>query len=152
MSATPHSARVRVAAVLAVGLLPWTVVYTRGFVTLLTSVALVDPATLDATTVVAYLGYTRGEPPSFMFSWVVGTLLYVPTLGSVALSLLDREDERVTAALLVLLGLTQLSVAIGFIQRPTYVAVPVATAACWTVAWLGYRPALGQLVGMGEAR
>ncbi|MFB6183727.1 MAG: TIGR04206 family protein [Haloarculaceae archaeon] len=138
--------RARLLAVLAVGVVPWTVVYTRGFVTLVTPVALIDPVTGTVTTVVEYLQYTIGAPPSLMMPWLVAVGIYVLALASAALAFRDREDRRVTGGLLVLLGVTQVSLSIGFGRRPTYLAVPVATATCWAVAWWGYRTDLRRIV------
>jgi uncharacterized protein (TIGR04206 family) len=140
------SARTRLLAVLTLAVLPWTVVYTRGFVTVITSVALVDPRSRHVTTVFEYLTHTMGAPPDLMVPWVVGTLLFALVVISAALAFVGREDDRVTAFLLVLLGVTQLSVAVGFAGRPTYVAVPVVTVAAWALAWVAYRPALARLV------
>ena len=48
---------------------------------------------------------------------------------------LDREDRRVTAGLLVLAGLTQLSLAYGFSRQPGRFAVPLGTVLCLAVVW-----------------
>ncbi|MEA5386012.1 hypothetical protein VB773_08020 [Haloarculaceae archaeon H-GB2-1] len=98
------------------------------------------------TTVGEYLSYTVGRPPELMVPWLVGIVVFALAAVSAALAFVDREDERVTGFLLVLLGVTQLSVAVGFSGRPTYVAVPVATVAAWALAWVVYRPALARMV------
>lgn len=126
----------RVAAILGVGLLPWSLVFAGGERTLVFAFGLVDPAPLYVTDVLTYTFlYTRGLP-QFLVAWPVGVLLYVVALGSaVSGHLFDREDRRVTALLLVVVGLTQLSFAWGFTRRLATLAVPVGTLVCWTVVW-----------------
>ena len=128
--------RWRLLAVTGVGVFPWTLVFAGTELTLVFSLGLVDPLPLYLTDVATYtFVYTRGLP-EFLFAWPVGVLLYLLALGS-ALSghLLGREDRRVTAVLLVIVGLTQVSFAWGFSRRAGTVAVPVGAILCWTVVW-----------------
>jgi uncharacterized protein (TIGR04206 family) len=128
--------RTRFLAILAIGLLPWSLVVAGSELTLVFAVALVDPQPLYVTDVVTYVTvYTRGLPP-FLQAWPVGAGIYALALGS-ALSgvLFDREDRRVTALLLVLVALTQASFAWGFSRRMGQVAFPLVTVCSLTVVW-----------------
>jgi uncharacterized protein (TIGR04206 family) len=126
----------RLLAVVLAGLLPWSLVFAGSELTLVFSVGLVDPRPLYFTDVATYtVVYTRGLP-QYLFAWPLGSLLYLLAVGS-ALSgeLFDREDRRVTAVLLVLIGLTQLSFAWGFSRKLGTLAVPAGTVSCFTVVW-----------------
>ncbi len=128
--------RTRVLAILAVGLLPWSLVFAGDELTFVFAFALVDPQPLYVTDVVTYVTvYTRGLPP-FLQAWPVGAGIYALALLS-ALSgvVLGREDRRVTALLLVLVALTQASFAWGFSQRVGQVAFPLVTMLSLTVVW-----------------
>jgi uncharacterized protein (TIGR04206 family) len=126
----------RLAAILALGLVPWSLVFAGNELTLIFSFALVDPQPLYVTDLYTYVtAYTRGLP-QFLRAWPIGTGIYALALAS-ALSgvLFDREDRRVTALLLVLVGLTQLSFAWGFTRRTYTVAMPIATVFAWSIVW-----------------
>lgn len=139
------AARRRLLLVLLVGLLPWTVVVTNGFWTLLHPLGLFNFSPTRGWSFVFLTDYlfvrTRGLP-EFILAWPTGVVVYVVALVSAALGLVDHEDRRLTAGLLVLAGLTQLSVASGFGRRTGYVAVPVATIAMPLLVWWVYWPAL----------
>ena len=126
----------RVAAVVGAGLLPWSLVFAVGELTLVFSFGLVDPAPLYVTDVLTYtFVYTRGLP-QFLVAWPVGVLLYAVALGSaVSGGLFEREDRRVTALLLVVVGFTQVSFAWGFSRRLGATALPVGALVCWAVVW-----------------
>ena len=125
----------RLAAIVALGFLPWTLVFARNYLTLIFSFGLVYPPA-HLTDIVSYLTVYTTVIPGYLRSWPIGVGIYLLALAS-ALSgvLFDREDRRVTALLLVLVGLTQLSVAWGFTRRVHYFAVPVGTVFSWTVVW-----------------
>ncbi|MHB9286568.1 TIGR04206 family protein [Halobacteriales archaeon Cl-PHB] len=133
----------RILAILALAVVPWTVVANPEATTLVFPFGLFNPATGNFTNVFSFtFTYTRGIPP-YLAAWPFGVTLYLLALGNVALGhLFDREDRRVTAGLLVLVGLTQLSVAWGFLLRPSYTAIPLGSLACWLVAWWVEWPAI----------
>lgn len=133
----------RLVAILTVGVLPWTVVVTGGDATLVFSLALVDPAVPTFTDVYSYaFVYTR-ELPAYLLAWPLGAGLYLLALASVLLgTVAGVEDRRVTAGLLVLVALTQASVAWGFTTRPGYVGVPVGAVAAALVVWRLEWPAI----------
>lgn len=144
-----HPVRRRVVALLAVGLLPWVVVVSRGEVGLVLAWGLADPATADVTTLPAYVRLTGGLAVSrYLLAWPVATLLYLAAVASaVAGVAVGREDRRVTAGLLVLVGAVLVPVAAGVGRQAGVVAAPVGTAVCWAAAWVGWRDGLRALAG-----
>lgn len=126
----------RLAAIVAVGLVPWSLVFAGSELTLVFSFGLVDPVPLYVTDLLTYtFVYTRGLP-EFLIAWPVGVVLYAVALASaVSGQVLGREDRRVTALLLVVVGLTQVSFAWGFSRRLDTLAVPVGALGCWAVVW-----------------
>jgi uncharacterized protein (TIGR04206 family) len=133
----------RLLAVLAAGVVPWSLVFAGEELTVVFAFGLVDPVPLYLTDVVTYtFVHTRGLP-EFLFAWPVGTVLYAVALASAASGhLLGREDRRATAVLLVLVGLTQVSFAWGFTRRLGTVALPLGAFVSWTVVWWYDWPAL----------
>ncbi|WP_225334637.1 TIGR04206 family protein [Halomicrobium urmianum] len=141
----------RLAALAAVGLLPWSLVVSGGEATLVFAFGLVDPDPFSLTTLYHYVfAYTRGLP-EYLLAWPVGVCLYLGALASAAVGhLTGREDHRITAGLLVLAGLTQLSFAWGFSRQPGRYAVPVGAVALFAVVWWYEWPALRAIVGAPE--
>lgn len=143
------TARQRLGLVVLVGLLPWTVVVTNGFWTLVHPLGLFNATPGGEWSFVFVADYlfvrTRGLP-EFILAWPTGIVVYLAALGSAALGLLDREDGRLTAGLLVLVGVTQLSVASGFGRRAGYSAFPLATITTLTVVWWVYWPDVKAIV------
>jgi uncharacterized protein (TIGR04206 family) len=130
-----NGARRRFLLVLAVGVIPWTVVSTRGITTLLHPIGLLNFTPPHLVFLPEYVFvYTRGLP-DYILAWPIGVLVYLLALASAAGGLVGREDRRLTAGLLALVALTQLSVAAGFSRRLNYVAVPVVTITAVAVAW-----------------
>jgi uncharacterized protein (TIGR04206 family) len=134
------SPRRRLAALVVLGILPWSVVLAGELLTVVFAFGMANPEALRLTRIDQYVFvYTRGLP-LFLLSWPIGVVLYLFAVGSAAFALLDREDPRVTASLLVLVGLTQVSFAWGFSRRIGYVAVPLAAVFTWTFVWWVYWP------------
>jgi uncharacterized protein (TIGR04206 family) len=130
-----NDARRRFLLVLAVGVIPWTAVSTRGVTTLLHPLGLVNFTPPYLVFLPRYVFvYTRGLP-DYILAWPIGVLVYLLALASAAGGLFGREDRRLTTGLLVLVALTQLSVAAGFSRRLNYLAVPFVTIAAVAVAW-----------------
>jgi uncharacterized protein (TIGR04206 family) len=126
----------RLAAILALGFVPWSIVLAGSELTLVFSFGLVDPQPFFFTDLYTYVTVFTEGLPQFLRAWPIGTGIYALAVVS-ALSgvLFDREDRRVTALLLVLVGLTQLSFAWGFTRRALTVAFPVGTVLSWTIVW-----------------
>ena len=70
--------------------------------------------------------------------WLVAALLYVLALASAALSLVGREDRRLTAGLLFLAGASVLLYAVRASGQLGILAVPVGVVALWAAALYAY--------------
>ncbi len=143
----------RLLALLVVPLVPWSVVIARGEVTLVFAFGLVDPVPLHFANLYDYLFVYTRVLPEFILAWPVGVVLYAAAVtGAVVGVALGREDHRVTGLLLVLAGLTQVSMALGFSRRAGYVALPVGTVLCLALAWWFEWPAVREtLPGLAES-
>jgi uncharacterized protein (TIGR04206 family) len=126
----------RLAAIVALGLVPWSFVLAGDELTLVFAFGLVDPQPFHLTDTYTYVtAYTRGLP-RFLRAWPAGAGVYLLALASAVSGVLfDVEDRRVTALLLVLVGLTQLTFAWGFTRRALTVAFPLGTVLSWTIVW-----------------
>ncbi len=137
----------RIAAVVGAGLVPWSLVLAGGELTLVFSFGLVDPAPLYVTDLLTYTFVYTGGLPEFLVAWPVGVSLYAVALGSaVSGQVAGREDRRVTALLLVVVGLTQVSFAWGFSRRLDTLALPVGALVCWAVVWWFDRETMRRLL------
>lgn len=117
----------RLLAVLAAGLVPWTVLWAG------TAGDLVFPWGLVTTEPFAVLGLpeflretTAFEAlPARLRAWPVGTVCWLGGLASAGLGVAGREDTRVTAACLALAAGSHLVFTVGFLRYDAYTAVPV---------------------------
>lgn len=140
----------RLLAVLSLAVLPWTVAV-AGNVTLVFPFALVDPNTGAVTPVTAYYFEYTGTLPRYLQAWGIGVTLYLGAVASTVSGLVfDVEDRRLTAGLLVLAGLTQLSLTHGFSRQPGRFAIPVGTVLCFAVVWWFDWPAIRAAVGLSS--
>jgi len=71
--------------------------------------------------------------------WVVGTLLYCLALVSAALSLVDREDRRVTAGLLYFAGASVVVFSLRLSGQSGILAIPLGVLTLWLSATYVYR-------------
>jgi uncharacterized protein (TIGR04206 family) len=136
------AARRDLVALLALAAVPWSVqVFVVGEFTFLFPWGLFNTNPLHVTTIWDFLfRYTVGLP-NYILAWPLGVVLWLAAVASAALgAAIGREDPRVTAGLLVLAGVTQLSVAVSFSVQPTRTAYPTGTVALWAVAWWRYWP------------
>ncbi|WP_224269703.1 TIGR04206 family protein [Haloprofundus salinisoli] len=129
---------------LSLWLLPWCVLLVDGRpATLVFPWGLFDPSSGRLVSLYSYLfEFTGGfgSLPAYLRAWPTSVVAFLLATASAAGGVLvGREDPRVTAILLVLAGLGQLSLAWGFAQQPGRVALPVGALALWVVAWLSYR-------------
>jgi uncharacterized protein (TIGR04206 family) len=145
-----HRRRTVTAALLAAGLVvPWSVqVFTARDATWLFAWGLVNTNPLQVTTITDFLFvYTMGLP-DFILAWPASVVCYLLALAGAVVGLVyDREDPRLTAGLLVLAGVAQLSLADGFSLQPNRTAYPVGTAVLWLLAWWGYWPRVAERIG-----
>ncbi|MFC7097583.1 TIGR04206 family protein [Halobaculum marinum] len=122
------------AAVLVCGLVPWSVqTFSSSSVPFfrfawggLSLTPVVTPRLLPT-----YFGLSRYP---LLYRWALASLCWLLAVGSAALALVDREDPRVTAGLLVLAGAVNASVALSFGLQPLRTGYPVGTLALWAVA------------------
>ncbi|MEF8977071.1 MAG: TIGR04206 family protein [Halapricum sp.] len=135
--------RRRLILVALVGLLPWTLVATGGLTTLFFPFGFLGvDAPLRVVTIYEYLFVFSRGLPQYIYAWPLGVVLYSLALVSAVLGLIEREDRRLTAGLLVLVALTQLQFAVGFGRRSGYTAVPFASITTLTLVWWVYWPDL----------
>jgi len=140
----------RLGAILALAVLPWTVAV-AGTVTFVFPFALVDPNTGAVTTIITYYVVYTTSLPQYLQAWGIGVALYLLAAGSATSGVVfGVEDRRLTAGLLVLAGLTQLSLAHGFSRQPGRFAVPLGTVLCFAVVWWFDWPALRAAVGLSS--
>jgi uncharacterized protein (TIGR04206 family) len=118
---------------------PW-VLLTYGSVfegptTLLFAWGLFDPATGSGTNLYRFLfAYTRGLP-NWILAWPLGAICLIAAFANAVRGVArGREDVRVTASLLVLVGVAALSVAWGFSGQPGRTGLPLGTVVAWLLA------------------
>ncbi|WP_224447317.1 TIGR04206 family protein [Haloprofundus salilacus] len=129
---------------LSLWLLPWSVLLVGGRpATLVFPWGLVDPSSGSVVSISSYLfEFTGGfgSLPAYLRAWPASVVAFLLATTSAAVGVLfDREDPRVTGGLLVIAGVGQLSLALGFAQAGGRLALPVGTAALWAVGWWFYR-------------
>jgi uncharacterized protein (TIGR04206 family) len=135
--------RRRLLLVALLGVLPWSVVQSPTVTTLFFPFGFLNLETqTHVVTIYDYLFVHTQGLYQFVYAWPLGVLLYLLALGSAALGLVDREDRRVTAGLLALVGLTQLQFALGWGSLPGRLGIPVATITTLTLVWWVYWPDL----------
>ncbi|QZY00534.1 TIGR04206 family protein [Halobaculum rubrum] len=126
-------------AVLSCGLVPWSVqTFADSGVPFLRFAwgGLSFTPVLYARTLPGYLALS-GSP--LLVPWVVAAACWLLAVASASLGLVDREDLRVTAGLLVLAGAVNASVAVRFGLQPLRTGYPVGTLVLWAVAAWRYR-------------
>ena len=139
----PAGPRRRLAAVVLLGLLPWTAVVLEEGVSLVFSFGLVSTDPLHFVDLYDYLFVHTAGLPRRLQAWPAGVLLYAGALASATSGIRDVEDPRLTGGLLLFAGVAHAQVAYGLYR--TYGAggplvVPLGAAATWTVVWWYYWP------------
>lgn len=135
----------RLAAIAALGVVPWTVILIYGEVTLVFPFGFFNtnpPALVDLYTLLSSGGGLPRNPELLPAS----TLLYAGALLSAAAALVDREDPRLTAGLLVFAGLAHLGVTYAVVHRLRYTPLPVGALLLFVAAWWFYWPSVRALV------
>ena len=139
------SARRRLVVLLALGVVPWTVLFYERGVSMVFPWALVNTPPLGVTTLYDYVfTYTTRLPPSLQ-AWPVSTILYACALASASGTFWWREDRRLTAGLLVFAGLSHLGFSLA-VWHPSQVVVPVGPLLVALVVWRAYWPDLRTIV------
>ncbi|MBX0294637.1 TIGR04206 family protein [Haloarcula nitratireducens] len=135
--------RRRLFAVVVAGLVPWTVLFVGGELTILFTFGLFTTSPPELLPIYDYFFRFTRRLPRFIESWGTGVLLYLLALASALSGAVWREDPRITALSLVGAALSQIGVVLGFSRRIGYVALPVGTVVLLGVAWWYYWPLLG---------
>ncbi|MFD1512430.1 TIGR04206 family protein [Halomarina rubra] len=135
----------RFAVVLALGLVPWTVVAGRDL-TFVFPFGLLNDDPWFLVTVPEYLQYSRYGRAAAIDSWLVGAGVYTGALVSALAGLSGWDDRRLTGGLLVVAGVSQFPLAQWFSLRPGIVAVPVGSVLLLVAAWWHYWPAYREWV------
>jgi uncharacterized protein (TIGR04206 family) len=133
----------RFAAYAALFLVPWSLVDAGGVLTFVFPFGLLNFDPLYVSDVVSFATVNTEYLPRYLLSWPIGVGLYALAILSLLSGLVfDREDRRVTAGLVVLAGLTQLSMVYGFVRSPGATAMPLGAVLCWAVVWWFDWPAI----------
>jgi uncharacterized protein (TIGR04206 family) len=137
-----HStARRRLLTLLALAVVPWTVVFIGSELTLFFPFGVLNTNPLELVDVYSWFaggGRLPRSPDLLPLSYVFYTL----ALASVAAGLLGREPRRLTAGLLVLAGVSHLGVSYSVLHRLRYTPVPVGALLLVAAAWWFYWPDL----------
>ncbi|MFB6178632.1 MAG: TIGR04206 family protein [Halorientalis sp.] len=145
--------RRRVATVVALLVVPWMVLFVRDTRSLYFPVGFHDLGSPAFTTIWDYyFRYSIGPAalPGYLVAYGIGALLLALAVVSALLGVVWREDARITAALLVLAGLSNAWFALGFLRRSGYVAVPVGTVLSWVVVWWYYAEDFRRVVAVTD--
>ena len=139
----PARPQTRLVVLLALAVVPWTVLVLGGEVTLVFPFDLLNTNPLHLTNLYDYLfRFTGGFAalPAYLQAWPVSVLLYLGALASTVGGLIDREDPRVTDGLLALAGVSHVGLAVGLSRGPDRLAAPVGVVLMLGVTWWLYWP------------
>jgi uncharacterized protein (TIGR04206 family) len=131
----------RLLVLLALGVVPWTVVFVGRELTLFFPFGVLNTNPLELTLLAEWFaggGRLPRNPELLPLSY----LFYLGTLLSAFAGIWDREPPRLTAGLLVLAGVTHLGVSYSVLHRIGYLPVPVAALLALALAWWFYWPDL----------
>ncbi|RRJ30230.1 TIGR04206 family protein [Halocatena pleomorpha] len=132
--------RRRLAVVVALGVIPWTVITSPTTITLLFPFGLVGVESGQLVLIHEYLRFTGGQVAPFLRAWPIGAVLYAGSLCSAIGGALGVKDARLTGGLLVATAVSHLPVLAGFSRRMGYLALPVGIVLMGAVAWWAYWP------------
>jgi uncharacterized protein (TIGR04206 family) len=139
------SPRTRLLALLALAVLPWTVILVGSAFTFAFPFAFVTTGPLSTVWLWDLLRFGGGLPRSPLLL-PLAALLYVLAVVSALGGVRGREDPRLTAGLLVLAGVAHLGVAWSVLHRLAYTPVPAGVVVVFGVAWWFYWPDLRALL------
>ena len=139
-------------AVCGLAVVPWVGIQNSGGdLTFMMSWGLVNTNPWHTLWLVDYLGATQGFDtlPWSLQVWPIALGLYAGAVVSAASGVVvDREDPRITAGLLVLSAVGSLFVWQGLVSRGVSGAVPVGAIVTVIVVWWFYWPSVRQ-IGVG---
>jgi len=134
--ATP---RRRLAAVLALGLVPWTVILIRDQATLVFAFGLLNTSPVELVWLTEFLAL-GGRLPRTPELLLASVALYAGAIASAAGGVAGREDPRLTGGLLALAGVAHLGVSYSVLHRIAYTPLPVGALLLVACAWWYYWP------------
>lgn len=147
-----HSSPVALAAVIAICVFPWVAVpNSSGDLTFVMSWGLVNTNPWHTLFLSEYLAATQGfdRLPWSLQIWPIALGFYGGAVVSATSGVIvDREDPRITAGLLVLSAVGSLFVWQGLVARGISGTVPMGAVATAVVVWWFYWPAVREL-GVG---
>ena len=133
--------RRRLLVLLALGAVPWTVVFVGRELTLFLPFGVLNTNPLELVFLADWFaggGRLPRNPELLPLSY----LFYLGALLSALTGLWGREPPRLTAGLLVLAGVTHLGVSYSVLHRVAYLPVPVGPVLALLAAWWFYWPDL----------
>ena len=138
----------RLLSVLTLAVVPWTVVFSGGIITLVFpwGMAGFDPFTV--TWLHEYLSATKSLPRQ-LEAWPISAFLYALALASTIGGVVTGvEDRRVTGGLLVIAGISHLSVS-SWVLGTGRIGIPVGTVLSLALAWWFHAEDLRRAVNPG---
>jgi uncharacterized protein (TIGR04206 family) len=126
--------------VLALWVVPWTVIPYPSGVTLIFPWASATTNPLHVTSLWAFIARNPGgieQLPPRLFAWPLATVLLVGAVLGALAGRFGHEDRRLTAGMLVLAGVVHLRVTIG-LAGIGETAVPIGSLLAFGVAWWHY--------------
>jgi uncharacterized protein (TIGR04206 family) len=136
----------RLAVVVALGLVPWTVIAGVDL-TFVLSFGLLNDNPWYLVALPDYLQFSQYGRSAAIEAWLVGVGIYAAALASALAGVAGWDDRRLTGGLLVLAGVSQFPLAWAFSRRPDVVALPVGSVLLLVAAWWLYWPAVAAWVG-----
>jgi uncharacterized protein (TIGR04206 family) len=133
------NAKRRLLGILVLGIIPWSVIMTGGFVMLVFPFGFLNVDPWHLLTLPEYLRFSA-QTTQYIGAWPIGALLYAVTLLSAVGGVFGYEDRRLTGGFLVSTALSQIPFVLGFAQRLKYSAYPVGIVLMFVVAWWFYWP------------
>ncbi|MFB6205875.1 MAG: TIGR04206 family protein [Haloglomus sp.] len=139
----PHGTpKRRLAVIAALALVPWTVILIGGELTLVFPFGFFNTNPPELVDIYTFLFVAAGQLPRNPELLPLSVLFYLGALVSAAAGMVDREDPRLTAGLLVLAGVAHLGVAYSVSHRIYYTPIPFGALLMLGVAWWYYWPSL----------
>ena len=145
----PATPRRRLLVLLALGVVPWTVLLIDRGVTVVNGlfplfVLDYNPGLAQSVRAVPTWRFflSGGGLPRNPELWPASIFLYLLALASAGVrAAFDRGDPRFTGGCLLLAGLAGIGVAFSFAHRPRYTTLPVGSLLACALAWWYYWPA-----------
>lgn len=132
----------------AIGLLPWTVIAWPGGVQFVALWGLLNPATLHVVSLPEYLFVLTAGLPDRLLAWPASGVLYAAGLAATVAGWWARADVRLRAGLFGLAAIAHLGFAVGVATRGAAEVVPVGpvlvAVAIWWFHWPTIQPRIAR--------